>query len=242
MCPSVQKTFQEWCIDTLCMILKEKEHYRGSLCDQGYKYTLKAIIDHFASMYYCGRGKVSSRNKAKEHMNLWWDHLNTSTRERFFSRLLMSKDAAGYCLNPNWNIDEFGGRDGKLHLEHITPKGYIYDKLQRLKNVSREAVAGCFKHCKMVLLTKGESEAYLDGKSAAFTKDDVYMLRNDFHADKDCLDEAEQLIGKSPKSNGSGLLRMVRLYNSGVRFRDSKRVQVEPKEWLAYLNDNNFKL
>ncbi len=236
------KTYQDWCIDTLYVILKTKKHYRGSLCDQGYKYTLKAIVDHFASMYYCGRGEVSIRNRAKEHMNLWWDHLSNHTRERFFSRILMSKKASEYCLDLNCDIEGFGGLCGELHLEHITPKGYIYNKLQRLRNVSREAVADCFKHCKMVLLTKKESDEYLDGKSAAFTRDDVDMLRDEFNVSQDCLDEAENLIGKRPKSNGDGLLRMIRLYNSGVRFRDSQREQIGPEGWLAYLNDNNFVL
>ena len=236
------KTFQDWCIDTLYMILKEKKHYRGSLDDQGYKYTLKAIVDHYASMYYCGRGMVSHRNRKKEHINLWWDHLNNNTRGRFFSQLLMSTTAASHCLNPNCNIDEFGGQGGKLHLEHITPKGYVYNKLQRLEGLTREAIAGCFKHCKLVLLTKDESDKYLDGRNAAFAEGDVEMLRDVFHVGKDCLEESEHLIGKSPKSDGSGLLRMIRLYNSGVRFCNSQKRPMGPEEWVSYLNDDNYEL
>ena len=236
------KTFQDWCIDTLCMILNKKEHYRGSMDDQGYKYTLKAIVDHYASMYYCGSGMVSHRNRRKEHINLWWDHLNNKTRRKFFSQLLMSVDAAKYCLDPNQSIDEFGGQGGKLHLEHITPKGYVYNKLQRLKAPTREAIAGCFKHCKLVLLTKDESDNYLDGKNAAFTRGDVEMLRDVFQVANDCLEESEHLIGQSPKSKGSGLLRMVRLHNSGVRFCDSQGRQVEPKDWVTYLNDDKYEL
>ena len=236
------KTFQDWCIDTLYMILKAKKNYRGSLDDQGYKYTLKAIVDHYASMYYCGRGMVSRRNRKKEHINLWWDHLNNNTRRQFFSQLLMSTTAASYCLNHNCNIDEFGGQGGKLHLEHITPKGYVYNKLQRLEELTREAIAGCFKHCKLVLLTKNESDKYLDGSNAAFAEEDVKMLRDVFHVGNDCLEESEQLIGKSPKSDGSALLRMVRLYNSGVRFCDSQSRPMGPEEWVSYLNDDNYEL
>ena len=236
------KTFQDWCIDTLYMILKEKARYSGSLDDQGYKYTLKAIVDHYASMYYCGRGAVSRRNGEKEHINLWWDHLNNGTRVQFFSPLLMSSAAADYCLNPFRNIREFGGQGGKLHLEHITPKGYVYNKLQRLSEVTREAIAGCFKHCKLVLLTKDETDKYLDGKSAAFSESDVAMLHDVFHVDRECLEEAVQLVGKSPKSNGAGLLRMVRLYNSGVRFCNSQRKKIEPKDWLSYLNNANYEI
>lgn len=234
------KTFQDWCIDTLSLVLGEKGNYRGSLDDQGYKYTLKAIVDHYASMYYCGQGV--SRNSTKEHINLWWDHLNKRTRKRFFSPLLMSVAAAEYCLNPNRNIADFGGQGGKLHLEHITPKGYVYSKLQHLNNPTREAISGCFRHCKLVLLTKEESERYLDGRNAAFTSDDVTMLRDVFRVDGNCLEEARRLVGKSPKSNGSGLLRMVRLYNSGVRFCDSHHNEMGPTEWLVYLDDDNYEV
>lgn len=125
-------TFQDWCIDTLCAILKEKHRYRGSLVDQGYKYTLKAIVDHFASMYYCGAGKVSKRSKKKEHINLWWDHLSEDSRGKFFSPLLMSKEAFGYCTDPQKSVDELRGKGGLLHLEHITPKG----SLRSLVNIS----------------------------------------------------------------------------------------------------------
>ena len=237
-----QSNFQNWCIDTLHMILANKSRYRGSLADQGYKYTLKAIVDHYASMYYCGRGNVSLRNRDKEHLNLWWDHLNNATRSRFFSPLLMSVRAAEYCLDPNLSVDKFGGQDGLLHLEHITPKGYVYNKLQGMVRPSREEVAACFTHCKLVLLTKKESDQCLDGKGAKFSDDDVAMLRKVFHVNEACLAESTNLVGESPKSNGSGLLRMVHLYNSGVRFCDSRRNIVEPSAWLSYLDNVNYEI
>ena len=240
--PPRQSSFQDWCIDTLCRILANKSRYRGSLADQGYKYTLKAIVDHFASMYYCGRGNASQRNEDKEHINLWWDHLNNATRSRFFSPLLMSVRAADCCLDPNLSVDKFGGQSGLLHLEHITPKGYIYNKLQGLSRPSREEVASCFTHCKLVLLTKKESDDYLDGRSAKFTDDDVKMLRKVFHVDEACLVESTNLVGKSPKSNGSGLLRMVHLHNSGVRFCDSRRNTMGPKDWLRYLDNVSYEI
>ena len=237
--PNRLKSFQDWCVDTLCSILVAKKDYRGSLEDQGYKYVLKAIVDHFASMYYCGAGNVSTINKKKEHINLWWDHLNERTRSSFFTSLLMSENAAQYCLDANRRHQTFGGHGGLLHLEHITPKGYIYEKLQCLENPTRETVAECFKHAKMVLLTKEESGKYLDGKGAVFSAEDVNMLRKTFHVCEQEIKEAEDLIGKSPKSDGSGLLRMTHLYNSGVKFRNFEGDPMPPERWLTYLDDYN---
>lgn len=232
------KTFQDWCIDTLSAILNAKKDYRGSLADQGYKYTLKAIIDHYASMYYCGAGNVSPRSREREHINLWWDHLSERSRRKFFAPLLMSKEAAKICLDCERGVDEFGGHEGLLRLEHITPKGYIYDKLQRLKRpTTPESVAKCFKYSKLVLLTRCESNTYLDGTDAAFTQKDVDMLHKTFPVDEEELAEAQNLVGVNPKSKGSGLLRMIRLYYSGVRFVNSHRCSVQPHEWQGYLSD-----
>ena len=82
------KAYQQWCIDTLVRILGERENYRIAHEDQGYKYVLKAIISHYASMYYVS-GSVTSRRKNsrwRNHLNIWWDHLNEKTLITF-SRL-----------------------------------------------------------------------------------------------------------------------------------------------------------
>ena len=63
------KTYQQWCIDTLVRILIERENYRMTHGDQRYKYVLKDIISHYASMYYMGR-VVTSNFKAKEGLCL----------------------------------------------------------------------------------------------------------------------------------------------------------------------------
>ena len=57
------KTYQQWCIDTLVRILIERGNCRITHGDQGYKYVLKAIISHYASMYYVGRVVTSNFKK-----------------------------------------------------------------------------------------------------------------------------------------------------------------------------------
>ena len=58
------KTYQQWCINTLVRILTNRDNYRITYGDQGFKCVLKVIISHYASMYYMGR-VVTSNFKAK---------------------------------------------------------------------------------------------------------------------------------------------------------------------------------
>lgn len=232
------KTFQQWCIDTLCMILQAKKQYRGNLSDQGYIYTIRSIVDHYASMYYCGQRKTLCRNKEKEHINLWWDHLNRSNREAFFAPLLMSKNAF-HILASTKNNKKLGEQNGLLRLEHITPKSYVCRKLLQLKPITYKKIVACFKHCKLVLITREESKC-LDGKDAEFTKKDISTLCRVYCMDDDSITEATQLIGKSSKSNGSGLLRLVRLHNSGVRFCNAQGKQMGLGRCLAYFEAENY--
>lgn len=155
----------------------------------------------------------------------------------------MSQKAFKYKKD-NPNIVEYGGQNGMLHLEHITPKGYVYTKLTELTPPTREAIAACFKHCKLVLLTKEESDTYLDGKNTKFKMKDVRTLQKVFQIDDNSLQEAKTLVDneKSPKSHGFGLLRLVHLYKSGVRFCNSKGKRRGLKQCLTYLEQDNYEI
>ena len=245
-----RKTFQQWCIDTIVHILQEKNKYHLVHGDQGYKYVLKAIISHYASMYYTGVKTISRRRdgSCRLHLNLWWDHLNSDNARYFFTPLIVSKNAhAIYANFLNCTMEGFSKERERLkkelHLEHITPTEYIYDKLENLSRICESCELGvkrCFDQNKLVLITKEEKEI-LDGKGSRFEERDLKFLLKHFHQlGQRYWQEFAQLIGRSPKSQGLGLLRMARLYNSGVRFdygATGKVVQIS--KWLSYLNDHN---
>lgn len=241
------KTYQQWCIDTLVRILGERENYRITHGDQGYKYVLKAIISHYASMYYVGKDGASKRRNGlcRNHLNLWWDHLNKKNAHYFFTSLIMSKEAHktyNEFLRPAEK--SFSERKCelkcKLHIEHITPTEYIYDKLGNLEKISEPAVKSALEQNKIILIKKDEA-AYLDGKGCVFEDADSQFLQAHFpKLWPQYQQAANQVIGKSPKSIGFGLLRMARLYNSGVHFVYGRNgADVDMSEWMNYLTDHN---
>ena len=243
------KTYQQWCIDTLVRILGERENYRITHGDQGYKYVLKAIISHYASMYYVGKGGASKRRNGlcRNHLNLWWDHLNKKNAHYFFTSLIMSKEARKIYVEFLKTADtekSFSNRKDelkrKLHIEHITPTGYIYDKLENLSAITELEVRRAFAQNKVILITKDES-AFLDKKGSVFKDEDQQLLRTHFlEVWPRYQQEAKSVNGKSPKSLGFGLLRMVRLYNSGVHFvYGRKGADVDMSEWMNYLTDHD---
>lgn len=245
------KTYQQWCIDTLVRILSEREDYRITHGDQGYKYVLKAIISHYASMYYVAEGVVPKRKNGlcRNHLNLWWDHLNDKNKHYFFNSLIASKSAYNIYqdfVSANFTTDSFSSRKGslkhQLHIEHITPTEYIYDKIENLLEIRELAVEKCFEQNKIVLITKDES-ACLDGEGSKFKEEDMEFLQIHFpEVWSQYQDEAKQVQRekKSPRSQGFGLLRMARLHNSGVHFvYGSDGSSVDMSEWMSYLTDHN---
>ena len=240
------KTYQQWCIDTLVHILTDRENYRITYGDQGFKYVLKVIISHYASMYYVGEGVTSKRKNGlcRNHLNIWWDHLNDKNAHYFFSTLIMSS-AAHTIYNEvlNMTTGSFTERRKKLkcklHIEHITPTEYIYDKLEKLSAINESEVKRSFAQNKVILITKDES-ASLDGKGSVFKDEDLQLIQMRFpEVWPQYQQAANRVNGKSPKSQGFGLLRMARLYNSGVRFvYGCNGADVEMSEWMNYLDDH----
>lgn len=239
------KTYQQWCIDTLVRILSERKNYRITHEDQGYKYVIKAIISHYASMYYTGV-KTFSRRKdghCRLHLNLWWDHLNRDNARYFFTPIIVSKNAHAIYTNflnrtTEGFLKERERLKKELHLEHITPTEYIYDKLEKLSEICESSVKRCFDQNKLILITKEES-LILDGEGSRFEKKDLTFLRKYFsQVGQRYWQEFTQVIGQSPKSQGLGLLRMARLYNSGVRFYRGRGTKGCISKWIRYLNNH----
>ena len=243
------KTYQQWCIDTLVRILDERDNYRIAHGDQWYKYVLKAIISHYASMYYVGGGVTSRRKNGlcRNHLNIWWDHLNDKNAHYFFASLIMS--SAAHTIYNKFLKNTTGSFTERrkelkyaLHIEHITPTEYIYDKLEKLSVINESEVERSFAQNKVILITKDES-ACLDGKGSMFKDEDLQLIQTHFPEEwPQCQQEANQVNGKSPKSHGFGLLRMARLYNSDfqVRFVYGRNgADVDMSEWMNYLTDRN---
>ncbi len=128
----------------------------------------------------------------------------------------------------------------KLHIEHITPTEYIYDKLEKLLVINESEVKRSFAQNKVILITKDES-ACLDGKGSMFKDEDLQLIQMRFpEVWPQYQQAANRVNGKSPKSQGFGLLRMARLYNSGVHFvYGCNGADVEMSEWMNYLADHN---
>ena len=241
----VYKTYQQWCIDTLVHILGERENYRITHRDHGYKYVIKAIISHYASMYYVASKRM--KGCRRNHLNLWWDHLNKDNAHYFFNSLIMSKEAhKTYNEFLRSTEKSFSKRKDELkcelHIEHITPTEYIYDKFENIQKISETAVKSAFEQNKIILIKKKES-AHLDGEGCKFKEEDLEFLQIHFPGVwARYQEEAKQVQWemKSPRSQGFGLLRMARLYNSKVCFvYGCNGADVPIPEWMNYLTDHN---
>ena len=66
-----------------------------------------------------------------------------------------------------------------LHIEHITPTEYIYDRLENLLKISEPAVKRAFEQNKIILIKKDEA-AYLDGEGSVFKDEDSQFLQVHF--------------------------------------------------------------
>ena len=233
-------SYQDWCVDTIAAIFRSRMNYLGDWRDQGYIYVIKAIINHYASMYYCGAKSALMNNRSKEHVNLWWDHLNEANRKAFFSPLLMSTAALRRAKGrtPAKELKHY------LHLEHITPVGWIYNRLCKLcdekcGNMTRADILDEFKYNRLVLLTKKQSKKFLDGAKQHFAAKDIHFLRTHFPVFADKYDsELNQLVDDKThsKDSGFGLLRMAKLVNFGISFCYADGRDCPPESWMDYFN------
>lgn len=236
-----KKSYQDWCIDTLFAALQAKDRYQGVLEDQGYIYVLKAIINHYASMCPCTEEYKREFAYEKEHVNLWWDHLNKKNRDVFFANLLRSKKAQ-WILEHTRDVKQL---KKKLHLEHITPCGFVYKRLCALWDkglLTRKRVADELKYERIVLLAKdGESKKILDKKGCRFDDKDIAACKECF---PELAKEVDSLSGALAKSEGFGLLRMIRLHNHGVDFLrptpNGDVAECPPEQWKSFFDEDKI--
>ena len=207
-------TYQEWCIETIKVILEMKNQDEGQY---GYKMIIKDVIRHYPEVFMV----------EGEQIHFWTKALSQSRvdrfRQSFIDSFLMSERAREIAVRGD--VEEIR-RD--LYQEHITPVQYAFEKLKRLrdeKTLSAESIKGCMSQNKLVLL-HSEEKRYLDGQR--FSDADFQCLQNvcnevtTQYLDVDAeLEEARNLIGRSSKDKGSGLFRVCKLQSSGITFFDT---------------------
>lgn len=238
--------YQKWAIKLLTSVLKESDGCSTpNLLDYGYKYSLKnGVTCHYASMYWNG----------EEYINMWQTNFNSKRYIGSEKPLLMSKEAYKVITKIKDETDltqirdKSNGNKPLLHWEHITPNGYIYKKLLELpkEKINEEAVKNCFRHHKLILITKDEA-THLDGKGQVFTDGDKSLIEDwAKELNRDFTEDIESMTNKNEylkcKNFGSGLARIAHLKNMGVKFRtytDNKE-EYKIKEIIDYLEDTNF--
>ena len=239
--------YQKWAINLLVNILNDTNlNSKQHLSDHGYKYSLKnGVVCHYASMYWNG----------EEYINMWQTNFNSKRYKGAEKPLLMSKRAYEIITKIKDVNDETQFRDKEnrnkplLHWEHITPNGYVYKKLLLLskEKILKKDVENCFRHHKIVLLSKEESSK-LDGKGESFTEDDKktlqiwqHKLNKDFKEDIESLSDEKGFL--KCKNYGSGLARIAHLWNEGVRFKKFEGeniVDYDIEKIFEYLEDKDF--
>lgn len=239
--------YQEWAVNLLTNVLKNSNGCSTpNLLDHGYKYSLKnGVVCHYASMYWNG----------EEYINMWQTNFNTKRYSGAEKPLLMSEEAFKIISRIKDENDTTQFRDKNngnkplLHWEHITPNGYVYNKLLELSNelITKEAVKKCFRHHKIILIAKDEAPL-LDGKGQVFTDKDVNLiqcwqkeLKSDFTEDIKSMSDGNKYL--KCKNFGSGLARIAHLVNCDVKFRKYTSATTEQygiKEIFDYLEDTDF--
>lgn len=234
--------YQNWTIDLFVNVLKNR-NIDNQYSAHGYKYSLKnGVACHYASMYWNG----------EEYINMWQINFSNSRYYGAEKPILLSQTA--YDLIKQIKTKEIGFRDrenGKkpiLHWEHITPNGYVYDKLLALPDneITEEKVKNCFRHHKLIILAKSEV-GVLDGAGEEFTDGDKKLLEEwknklNINLDEDIKSmKNEKGIYYSCKNHGSGLARIAHLWNNDIRFRKfSENTEYDIEQIVNYLEDTDF--
>ena len=229
------KSFQDWCVNTLVHILSNRKNYGITTRDKGFRYAVDAIVKHYAGMYHCSDQSVTKEGRTC--VNLWWDEMSSNRRELMLKSVIMSKKAREIVhLNPLLRANEL---KGLLHWEHILPCAKVLDELCSLKEVGIESVQRCFRHNRLVLITKDESR-YLDGKAARFENKDLEFVGQHWPDERDA---AQKSLGDRPLKGGTALLRIAKLQNNGVVFCTyDDGAELAPESLLSYLNSSRREL
>lgn len=113
----------------------------------------------------------------------------------------------------------------KPYYEHIEPISYTYTNLCSLKSPCRVYVKDCMKFCKIVGLTKDESDLLDSRDSGHFNEDDEEIIEDwkEVIGPGNCAEAIKSMrncMGKynSCKSNGTAYARLAHLVCNGVKF------------------------
>lgn len=206
------KTYQDWCVETIKVILGMKDLDEGQF---GYKMIVKDIIRHYPEVFIVDGQQEHFWTKAISQGGL------ACFRQSYMESFIMSQEA--YAIVIKGSVDEIRSN---LYQEHITPVQYIFDKLEELRKgdaISLKSIRACMAQNKLVLLHVSEKNK-LDG--GRFSDNDLNRLREvvskvEGQIEKDAeLNEAKKLIRQGSKWKGSGLFRLCKLLASGIQFRD----------------------
>ena len=236
---SRNNNFQDWAIWLLTEILKNSNPEQN-LEDHGYKYSLKnGVVCHYANMYWNG----------EEYINMWQTNFNNKRFSGAENALLMSTEAYKIVKEIKEGKRKLRDENNKyiLHWEHITPNGVVYDRLNSIKKgeVNDDKIKECFRHHKLILITKEEAK-FLDGKEhGLFTNKDSELLE-EWKKSRKAVDEDVNSIRDEKnnflkcKNHGSGLARIAHLLNKEVEFTMYKDSKYDIDKILKYLEKYDF--
>ena len=237
-----QKTPQDWIIDSLIYIFKNKDNYLGDfLKDDAYKYVLKAYADKYSNSYIEENGKL---------FNMYWDSFSEDDIKLIRESIIVSEESVkklNNLIGKNKTKTEFrNALKEMLHLEHLTPMRYSREKLCKLNqaSVNYESVKECFKYSAIALITKDEAKKLDSKKTGGVVRKEDIDLLVELLAPKEEIIEAEKLKKdkKSLKDNGNGLLRLIHLYNLGVIFVDLNDEPIDLNCLVNMLKNNKFEI
>ena len=207
------KSYQDWCVETINVILGMQNLDEGQY---GYKMIVKDLIRHYPEVFLVDGQQEHfwTKTVSQEGVDCF--------RQSYMESFIMTSNA--YAVAVNGSVDEIRS---DLYQEHITPVQYIFEKLKKLRDcrgVNSKSIRTLLVQNKLVLLHDDEKNK-LDGKK--FSDKDfsrlqeiVSNVQNEFIDAKHELEGAKVLIGRSRRSNGSGLFRLCKLLASGVQFCD----------------------
>jgi len=203
------KTFQQAVIENITNLLLNND-VEGGLTGEGFDYIFRAYTDKYGNIYY--------DKEAKKTITMWWNHLTKKYIPMVRKTILVSKNAVRILSNENIKPAEY---KKYLRFEHLTPMSYTKKKLLALKRIDEDTVKECFKYSKVALITKEESNM-LDHAGNTYDFADIIAFCMDTKDIQDTKGDALACFSLSPRSNGSGLLRVHYLLNRGVQFVDAE--------------------
>lgn len=219
--------------------------YVGNIKDDAYKYFIKGIADKYSNSLYDEEYNII--------VNFWWDTFSEDNKDLFKNSILVSKAACDSVYGTKIKDRNHLKNILDLHLEHLTPMGFTFNKVVELVDQKEEPtdidIDDCFRFAGLALITKEESKhldsGWLGGRVMPEDLTALEQLEKDLSIDLSSTRfEAQKLLidGKTLKSNGDGLLRLIHLINTGSTFVDSNGRVLNTMEAAKRLINNKFKV